>query len=117
MARADPSAEISVKPAKPVPVHLVVAIETDPAYDGAAVEAAMIAALTDALSGILSHGNVPIGGSIFLSALFQAVLAVPGLSAIGNLIVAINGGAATQAPFALTAPEGTFLDFLPFDNR
>ena len=60
---------------------------------------------------------MPIGGSIFLSAIFEAVLAVPGVQAITNLTTAVGSAAAAAAPFALTAGEGTFLDFLPFDNR
>jgi predicted phage baseplate assembly protein len=92
-ARADPAIEISVRPAT------------------------VIAALTDAQSGMLSHARAPIGGSIFLSSIFEAVLAVPGVQAITNLTTATGAAAAAQAPFALTADEGSFLDFLPFDNR
>jgi hypothetical protein len=116
-ARADRAIEISVKPATPIPVKLVVAMDFDPAFDGKAVEASVIAALTDAQSGILSHARVPIGGSVFLSAIFEAVLAVPGVRAITNLTTATGTAAAAPAPFALTADEGSFLDFLPFDNR
>ena len=75
------------------------------------------AALTDAQSGILSHANAAIGGSIFLSALFEAVLAVPGVQAIADLSAAVNGVPLAPGSFALTAAEGAFLDFLPFDNR
>jgi predicted phage baseplate assembly protein len=116
-ARADPAIEISVRPASAIPVDLVTAMDFDPAFDRTAVEARVIAALTDAQSGILSHARAPIGGSIFLSAIFEAVLAVPGVQAITNLTTAVGSGAAGPAPFALTATEGTFLDFLPFDNR
>jgi hypothetical protein len=116
-ARADPAIEISVRPATAVPVKLVTAMDFDPAYDGTVVEASVIAALTDAQSGILSHARAPIGGAIFLSAIFEAVLAVPGVQAITNLTTAVGTAAAAPAPFALTAAEGTFLDFLPFDNR
>ena len=47
----------------------------------------------------------------------EAVLAVPGVQAITNLTTAAGAAGAAPAPFALTAGEGTFLDFLPFDNR
>jgi predicted phage baseplate assembly protein len=117
VARADPAIQISVTPATAIPVHLIVAIDTDPAYEAATVEANMIAALTDAQSGILSHANAAIGGSIFLSALFEAVLAVPGVQAIANLSAAVDGVPLAPGSFALTASEGAFLDFLPFDNR
>jgi hypothetical protein len=116
-ARADPAIEISVRPATAVPVNLVTAMDFDAAFDGTVVEASVIAALTDTQSGILSHARAPIGGSIFLSAIFEAVLAVPGVQAITNLTTAVGTAAAAPAPFALTAAEGTFLDFLPFDNR
>jgi hypothetical protein len=116
-ARADPAIEISVRPATAFPVKLVIAMEFDSAFDSKAVEASVIAALTDAQSGMLSHARAPIGGSIFLSSIFEAVLAVPGVQAITNLTTATGAAAAAQAPFALTADEGSFLDFLPFDNR
>jgi len=113
VARADPAIEISVAPAKAITVSLVVAMDFDPAADSATVEANVIAALMGAPSGMLSHACVPIGGSIFLSAIFEAVLAVSGVQAITNLTAAFGSAAAAPASFALTAEEGTYLDFLP----
>ena len=111
--RSDPGVGLSVHAATPVPVTLGLEMDFDPALDGDSVEASVYAALGDPQNGILSHARVPIGGSIFRSALFQAVLAVPGVAAVTNLTTAVNGGGAAPMPFALTADEGTFLDFLP----
>jgi hypothetical protein len=112
IGQADPTVALAVEPAVATPKRLVVDVVVDSTYDPGAVQAALIAALSDPLDGILSHANVPIGGSLFRSVIFAAASKVPGVAAINGMTV--DGGV---VPFALTASEGHFLDFLPFTNR
>jgi hypothetical protein len=111
IGQADPTVALAVEPAAPLPARLVIDVVTDPAYDRNAVQTALTGALSDPPDGLLSHAKVPIGGSLFRSAIFAAANKVPGIAAINGMTV--DGG---PAPFALTAREGQFLDFLPFTN-
>ena len=111
IAQADPNAPIVVSPAVAVPTRVVLDVIPDGTYEPARVEAALIAALSDPDTGLLSHRNVPIGGTIFRSQVFAAALAVAGVAEINGMTVN-----EAPAPVALTAEEGTFLDFLPFTN-
>ncbi len=111
VAQADPNVPIVVSPALAITTRVVLDMVADPAYDPDDVEAALIGALTDPDRGLFSHRNVPIGGTIFRSEVFAAALSVAGVAAINGMTV--NGA---PAPVALTADEGTFLDFLPFTN-
>ena len=111
LAQADPNVPLVASSATPVPTNVVLDIITDPNYEPDAVQTALIAALSDPNTGLFSHRNVPIGGTIFRSAIFAATSAVAGVTAINGMTV--NG---SPAPAALSADEGTFLDFLPFTN-
>jgi hypothetical protein len=83
----------------------------DGTYQPADVQTALIAAFSDPDTGLFAHSKVPIGGTIFRSEVFAAAMAVAGVAEINGMTV--NG---VDAPVALTADEGTFLDFLPFTN-
>ena len=111
IGQADPTVALSAEPAQAAPRRLLIDVVTNPAYDASAVQAALVAALTDPDTGLLAHANVPIGGSLFRSVIFEAAMQVPGVSEINGMTV--DGVA---ADFALTANEGEFLDFLPFTN-
>jgi hypothetical protein len=111
IGQADPTVALAAQPAAPLQARLVIDAVTDPAYDRNAVQTALVAALSDPPDGLLSHAKVPIGGSLFRSAIFAEANKVPGVAAINGMTV--DGG---PAPFALTAPEGQFFDFLPFTN-
>lgn len=111
IGQADPTVALAVEPAQAAPHRLLIDVVTDPAYDASAVQASLVAALSDAETGLLAHANVPIGGSLFRSVIFEAAMQVPGVSEINGMTV--DGVA---ADFALTANEGEYLDFLPFTN-
>jgi hypothetical protein len=111
IAQADPTIGLSVAEATPLPTRLIIDLVVDPRYDTSAVTAALVATLSDRDTGLLSHANVPIGGNVFRSEVFAVASQVPGVAAINGITV--NGAA---ADFVLTAPEGSFLDFLPFTN-
>jgi hypothetical protein len=111
IAQADPNVPVVVSPAVAVTTRVVLDVIPDGKYEPADVETALIAALSDPDTGMFSHRNVPIGGTIFRSQVFAAALAVAGVAEINGMTV--NGA---PAPVALTADEGTFLDFLPFTN-
>jgi predicted phage baseplate assembly protein len=111
IAQADPNVPLVVSPAVPVSTVVVLDISADQTHTLADVQSALIAALSDPDTGPFSHRNVPIGGTIFRSEIFAAAMAVAGIGAINGMTV--NGA---PAPVALTADEGTFLDFLPFAN-
>jgi hypothetical protein len=111
LAQADPNVPLVASPATPVPTHVVLDIIAKPNYEPGQVETALIAALSDPDTGLFSHRNVPIGGTIFRSTIFAAASAIAGVAAINGMTV--NG---SPAPAALSADEGAFLDFLPFTN-
>lgn len=110
--QADPNVPIVVAPAVADARNLLIDLVIDPRRDAATVRSAVVAAMTDPERGLLAHANVPIGGSIFRSALVAAASAVPGVVAING--VTVNNA---PAPMALTVAEGHFLDFLPFGNE
>jgi hypothetical protein len=111
LAQADPNVPLVVAPARSIPTRVVLDVVTDSAYESADVQTKLVAAFTDPESGLFAHENAPIGGTIFRSAIFAAASAIAGVAAINGMTV--NGDA---APAALSADEGTFLDFLPFAN-
>jgi hypothetical protein len=111
VAQADPTIGLSVESATPLVTRLIIDLVTDPRYDATAVTSALIETLSDPDTGVLSHANVPIAGNLFRSELFAVASQVSGVASINGMTV--NG---ITADFVLTAPEGQFLDFLPFTN-
>lgn len=110
--QADPNVPVVVEPATAVSAQLRLDLVVDDRFETGAVNAAVVAALSDEESGPLSHASVPIGGTIFRSALLARASAVAGVAAVNA--VTLDGA---PAPVALTADEGTYLDFLPFTNE
>jgi predicted phage baseplate assembly protein len=111
-ARAAEGTLVIVEPAVAIERKLKVEYLPDLTRDPAVVEAAVIAALADPLTGPIALRNVPIGASLFRAALLARVMAATGVEQVERLLV---DGA--PAPFALEAPAGHYLNFLPFTNR
>jgi hypothetical protein len=110
-ARAAEGTLVVIEPAIAIEQTLKVEYLPDPTRDPAVVEAAVIGALADPLTGPLALRNIPIGAPLFRSALLARVKTAPGVLQVERLL--IDG---VPAPFALDAPAGHYLDFLPFAN-
>jgi hypothetical protein len=111
VGQADPETAVVVTPATPIPTTLLLDVVVDARFDRDAVLSALVTAITDPETGPLAHTNVPIGGSVFRSVLLARAAGVAGVASINGITT--NG---LPMPMALTAPEGQFLDFIPFTN-
>ncbi|MET9761304.1 baseplate J/gp47 family protein [Streptomyces sp. NPDC006372] len=107
-ALTDPTTPLEAAPAMPAPHRLALHLAPDPAEDPAAVAAAVRAALTAGPRAPLAPATLGVDGPLRRSALFAAVLAVPGT-------VAVQGATVDGAPFtapALAPPDGGWLDLV-----
>jgi hypothetical protein len=111
VGQADPNVPVVAAEATAVPKRLIVDVVPDERFEAADVEAALIEALSNPDTGPLAHANIPIGGPLFRSALLAVVMKVPGVALVND--VTVDG---VSVPVALTAGEGSYLDFLPFTN-
>jgi len=104
---ADPSTPIDVTQATAVPTMLGVDVQTDPMRDTATVLAAVRAALEFPQHGLLEPESQGIGSTLFRSALFETVLAVPGAVAVRALT--LDG--VTFEPYGRNPGPGRYFDF------
>jgi hypothetical protein len=105
-ALSDPSVPIDVDVAAPVAAALAVELRVDPRRSPDEVAAAVRAALLAPDAGPLAPERAGIGRAVFRSRLFEVAMAVPGVDAVGTLL--LDG-----APFPPAADPGTgrFFDF------
>jgi hypothetical protein len=105
VANSAPGTPITVGLAVAVPATLTVDFTVAPDRDRSAVQADMLAILTDAETGLLSRRLVPIGVPLFRADILAAVRAVDGVEDLRGLALD-----SVSAPFALTVDEGRYLD-------
>ena len=98
---------IDVDPAQPAPVELSISIGVDPKRIQADVIAAVGAALLTPGEGLLVPERIGIGVPLFRSRVFEAVLAVPGVTAVTGLLW--NG--APWMAFGKDPQAGKYFDF------
>lgn len=105
VANSAPGTPIAVGLAVAVPVTFTVDFTVAPNRDRSAVQAEVLAVLTDAETGLLSRRLVPIGAPLFRADILAAVRAVEGVEDLRGLALD-----SASAPFALTVDEGRYLD-------
>jgi hypothetical protein len=103
----DPTTPIVVEAAIADAHDLSVSVTLDPRYVADLVEPLVLATLTDVDEGILQPEHLGIGAPLFDSAVFEAVLSVPGVVAVDGLH--IDGDAFPQS--AVVSAPGHWLDF------
>jgi hypothetical protein len=87
--------------------NLVISLALDPRSNTQTVIDQVRQTLTNSETGILSLTNIPIGRPLFRSRIFEDVLAVEGTQSVQAMTV--NGN---PAPFAISANEGRYRNFL-----
>jgi hypothetical protein len=109
----DPDLPVQVVPALSAPRTLELTVGIDPRADGSVVSAAIVKTLSDPTTGFLAPANLDIGGQLWVSQLFAAVLAVPHVVEVQSATLIDEQGNATSlaATFVVCAPAGSFLDF------
>jgi hypothetical protein len=105
LGQSDPNVPLETAEAEPVAKSLVVDLAVDDRYNSAAVEQSVIEALTNATTGLLAHGNIPIGAPLFRSRVLEQIHAVDGVVSVRAL--RINGA---EAGAAMLVEDGQFLD-------
>jgi hypothetical protein len=103
-AATAPSTPIKASPAAAIPATLVVDVRVDRRYQLAQVQAAVIARLTAAGTGVLSPEQIGIGAPLFRSRIFAEALAVAGATTLGGLL----WQGAPLEDFGVTPGEGAW---------
>jgi predicted phage baseplate assembly protein len=80
--QTDPSTPLIAAQATAVSAKLTIDLIVDPRYPSDDVELAVAGALTDPRHGLLALRNIPIGGQLFRSALFEQILATDGVRSV-----------------------------------
>jgi hypothetical protein len=88
---AMPNQGLRVITATPVEATLSLTYVRDPRYADTAVQAGLVAALLDPNTGLLGTSVIGIGQSIYQSQIAAACLAVPGVTAIQNVVMTPPG--------------------------
>lgn len=106
---ADPDTPIDVEKASPVAVRVDIDLETDPRR----VAAAVVASVTEALTGeggLLTPGRLGIGTALFRSVLYADLLALTGVGGVRGL--SWNGGPFPDFPnYGVVPGAGKYFDF------
>jgi predicted phage baseplate assembly protein len=108
LGQADPNTPLVARQAEAVPAELIVDLIVHPRFNSDEVELAVAETLTDPEFGLLALENIPIGGPLFRSAIFEQVLSVNGVESVRALTV--NG---KRSPAVLQTKQGRFYNFLP----
>jgi hypothetical protein len=104
---ADPATPIDVTQATGLPAALAIDVQTDPMRDTSTVLAAVHDGLEAPGRGLLQPESQGIGNTLFRSAIFETVLAVPGAIAVRALT--INGR--PFEPYGRNPGSGRYFDF------
>jgi hypothetical protein len=109
----DPDLPVQVVRALSSPRTLELTVGINPRADGTVVSAAVVKTLSDPTTGFLAPANLDIGGQLWVSQLFAAVLAVPNVVEVQSAtLIDDRGNAVSLASTSVVcAPAGTFLDF------
>jgi hypothetical protein len=111
MGMADPSTPLVAEEAKAQPSlaspQLVIDLLIHERFNPEKVALQAHQALTNKENGILGLENIPIGGPLFRSRIFAVVLGVQGVLAVRGMTV--DG---KPAPFAISAEQGRYRDFI-----
>jgi hypothetical protein len=101
-AVSDPNRPVLVSLAQAVSLQIALNFLCDPRYVIASVQAGVLAALTDPAAGLFGAQAVQIGQAFFDSQIYAACLAVPGVTAVRNLVVTVGAGLNRFYPWQLS---------------
>jgi predicted phage baseplate assembly protein len=107
IGQTDPNTPLVVLEAQAQPSELVIDLEIDARFNGQSVSEQAEQALTNPDTGVLARENIPIGVPLFCSRIFEVVLNVAGVLSVRAITVDGN-----PAPFAISAAQGRYRDFL-----
>jgi hypothetical protein len=107
IGQADLNTPLVAEAAQAQPSELIIDLEIDPRFNTQIVIEQVKQALTNPDTGLLPLENIPIGGPLFRSRIFDAVLSVEGTRSVRAMTV--DG---RPAPFAITVAQGRYRDFL-----
>ena len=108
---SDPTTPIGVEVAMPHPLTLSIDVEIDERYLEDEVLPRMRAALMNSETGLLVPERIGIGRPLFRSGIFEAVMAVEGVSAIRGLLLNSEGIDEPWLEYAIKPPSGAYFDF------
>jgi len=109
----DPDLPVQVVPALSAPRTLQLTVGINPKADGSVVSAAVVQALSDPTTGFLAPANLDIGGQLWISQLFAAVLAIANVIEVqsATLIDGQGNAVSLASTSVVCAPAGAFFDF------
>lgn len=108
LGQADPNTPLRACQAQAIQARLVVDLVVDSRHNSDDVELAAVEALTNSETGLLALENIPIGGPLFRSALFEQILSVDGVDSVRAMTLNGKPFGATRTP-----KEGRYYNFLP----
>jgi hypothetical protein len=106
LGQSDPNVPLEAEEAEAVEKPLIVDLVVDSSFNSDDVEQAVIDALMDRGSGLLSLENIPIGCPLFRSRVLKQIHDVPGVVSVRAL--RFDG---QEAAAGLLVAEGQYLDF------
>jgi hypothetical protein len=107
IGQADPNTPLVAEEAQAQPSELIIDLEIEPRFSAQTVVEQVKQTLINRNTGILALENIPIGGPLFRSRIFDAVLSVEGTRSVR--VMTVDG---RPAPFAITVIQGWYRDFL-----
>jgi hypothetical protein len=107
IGQADPNTSLVAEEAKAQQSQFIIDLEIAPRFRTQDVIEQVKQALTNPDTGLLALENIPIGGPLFRSGIFDAVVSVEGARSVRAMTV--DG---QPAPFAITVAQGWYRDFL-----
>jgi predicted phage baseplate assembly protein len=107
IGQADPGTPLFAVEADEQPSELVLDLDVDGRFNPEKVIQDVRQKLVNSETGILALQNIPIGQALFRSRIFDAVLSVAGARSVRAMTV--DG---QPAPFAITAAQGQYRNFL-----
>jgi hypothetical protein len=112
-AQGDPDLAIVVNRATALPRTLAVTIGVDTRINPTSVALTVSQTLSDPDSGLLAIKNVSIGGQFWVSRLYQAVMAVSGVTEVQSATLTDENGIVTSlaGTDVVCVPTGSYFDF------
>jgi predicted phage baseplate assembly protein len=108
---SDPTTPIGVEVALPHPLTLSIDVEIDERYLEDEVLPRMRAALMNSETGLLVPERIGIGRPLFRSRIFEAVMAVAGVSSVQGLLLKSEWIERPWSSYAIKPPAGKYFDF------
>jgi hypothetical protein len=110
--KAEPNLNIVVEPAKVITSELHLSIAVATAYDFEAVKKQVSDALREPNYGLLSRKQASIGGSLWISKLYEVVLSIPGVTAVmSGTLYRQRWPQPLEGTDTFCAPLGSYFDF------